>query len=210
MTQPLVPFYFGLGSRYSYLASTQLERIEHQTGCRFEWFSLQSGELIRRANGGHSPFGEAAPSGQYDWDYRQRDAEAWARYYDVPYREPRDFRMDPADLARACWVADRHGQLQSMSRRIFEAVFVENLAVSRDLLTDFAMAIGLDRQDFINALDSSSVITKHEAVLQRAIGNGVFGVPSFLVDGQLLWGNDRLPLLEHALKRLSDSEDTVV
>ena len=41
-----VPFYFGLGSRYSYLAATQLDLIEHRTGCTFEWLPLQSAELM--------------------------------------------------------------------------------------------------------------------------------------------------------------------
>ena len=39
-----IDFYYGLGSRYSYLASTQLDRIAAETGCRFEWHeaALQS------------------------------------------------------------------------------------------------------------------------------------------------------------------------
>ncbi len=38
-----VDFYYGLGSRYAYLASTQIERIVAETGCRFEWYPVASG-----------------------------------------------------------------------------------------------------------------------------------------------------------------------
>ena len=42
-----VDFYDGLGSRYAYLASTQLDRIASETGCRFEWRPVARGALMR-------------------------------------------------------------------------------------------------------------------------------------------------------------------
>lgn len=199
MPQKTVPFYFGLGSRYSYLAATQLEQLERRVGCRFEWLPLESGALIRCANDGRSPFDGDRRSGQYDWAYRQRDAEAWARLYDVPYSEPVPLQVDPADLAKACWAADAEGQLQAMSWRIFRAIFVESLSISRDVLGDLASDIGLAGAQLVARLDAPEVVARHEAVLDRAIGDGAFGVPSFVVDGQTFWGNDRLPLVEFAL-----------
>jgi 2-hydroxychromene-2-carboxylate isomerase len=46
-----VPFYFGPGSRYSYLAATQLDRVAAETGARFVWRGLFSGDLIARTGG---------------------------------------------------------------------------------------------------------------------------------------------------------------
>ncbi len=201
MPRIIVPFYYGLGSRYSYLAATQIDRIEAATKCQFEWLPLHSGELIRRANRGQSPFDGDARSGQYDWTYRQRDAEAWARYYEVPYKEPVAFRVDPSDLAKACWAADVEGQLKAMSRRIFRAVFVESLVISRDVLGELASEVGLVRSELIAALDAPDVVAKHEAVLDRAIQDGAFGVPTSIVAEQVFWGNDRLPLVEHFLAK---------
>ncbi len=201
MGQTVVPFYFGLGSRYSYLAATQLERIEFKTNCRFEWVPLQSGELIRRANRGHSPFKGLPISGQYDWTYRQRDAEAWSRLYQVPYKEPVAFRVDPSDLAKACWAADVEGQLKAMSWRIFRAVFVETLVVSRDVLGQLASDVGLAGSELVAALDAPEVAARHEAALARALKDNAFGVPTFIVGGQIFWGNDRLPLVEHFLAK---------
>lgn len=197
MSQIIVPFYFGLGSRYSYLAASQLKRIEARAKCKFEWLPLQSGQLIRRANRGHSPFEGDRRSGQYDWTFRQHDAEAWARYYGIPYKEPVGFRIDPSDLAKACWVADAEGQLKAMSRRILQAVFVEGLVISRDILGELASQVGLAGSKLVAALDAPEVVAKHEAVLDRAIKDGAFGVPTFIVAEQIFWGNDRLPIVEH-------------
>jgi 2-hydroxychromene-2-carboxylate isomerase len=41
-----VDFYYGLGSRYSYLASTQIARLERDTGARVRWRPLYSGDLF--------------------------------------------------------------------------------------------------------------------------------------------------------------------
>ena len=202
---PKIPFYYGLGSRYSYLAATQLARIEAETSCRFEWLPLQSGELIRRANKGLSPFAGQAASGQYHWEYRRRDAEAWAKYYDVPYCEPQLSRLDPADLALACWAAEGQGRLKEMSRLIFRALFAESHVATRDLLRDLAQDLGLDGELFLQLLDDDETAAKHEKALRRALSDGVFGVPSFVVAGEMFWGNDRLLLVEKALQSAVES-----
>jgi 2-hydroxychromene-2-carboxylate isomerase len=71
-----VEFFFGLGSRYSYLAFSQISRIEATLGCRFLLRPLGSMELLKLL--GRSPFAGAPLSGQYEWEYRRKDAEAWA------------------------------------------------------------------------------------------------------------------------------------
>src|SRR3954471_21309911 len=91
-----VQFIFGLGSRYSYLAATQISALEHDTGCTVAWLPLLSSELMRRRN--QNPFAAkdadgnwsgAAVSGQYTESYRRTDLARWARLYGVPYQEPK-------------------------------------------------------------------------------------------------------------------------
>ena len=82
-----IDFYYGLGSRYSYLASTRIEALEAATGRTVRWRPLYSGDLFEAR--GTNPFAAAEPrSGQYDPAYRRADAEAWADCYGVPFREP--------------------------------------------------------------------------------------------------------------------------
>ena len=88
-----VEFFYGLGSRYSYLAFSQIERLEAKHNCRFELHPASTPELM--ALNGVSPFDGSYPSGQYRWDYRQSDAEAWAAYYGIPYVEPKSLPDDP-------------------------------------------------------------------------------------------------------------------
>jgi 2-hydroxychromene-2-carboxylate isomerase len=194
-----VDFYYGLGSRYSYLASTQLDRIAAETGCRFEWHPLKSGALQELRGG--SPFHGEPPSGQYEWPYRQRDAEAWAAYYGVPYREPVDFRVDPAYLAMAATGAKQLGAVEIYSRRLFQAIFVEGRAVDEADLIGLAEDVGLDTQAFRTYLEDPATAEIQENTLREAHRRGAFGVPTFFLDERMFWGNDRLVLLEHFIKK---------
>ncbi len=199
-----VDFYYGLGSRYSYLASTQLERIAAATGCRFDWHPLKSGALME-LRGGH-PFHGEPVSGQYEWPYRQYDAEAWAEYYGVPFREPVDFLVDPAYLAVAATAAKRLGAVEAYSRRLFQAIFVEGRAIAEADLIGFAVDAGLDAAAFRTHLDDPATAEMHGAALQKAHHRGAFGVPTFFVGERLFWGNDRLVLVEHFIRKARAGE----
>ena len=186
-----IDFFYGLGSRYSYLASTQLERIAAETGCRFEWHPVASGAPV---------------SGQYEWPYRRLDAEAWAEDYGVPYREPVDFQVDPGHLAMAASVAQRLGAVVAYSRRLFQAIFVEGRAVAEADLAALATKAGLDAQAFRDRTADPATADSHGAALQAAHRRGAFGVPTFVLGEQMFWGNDRLVLLEHFIKKVRVGE----
>jgi 2-hydroxychromene-2-carboxylate isomerase len=196
---PTVDFYYGLGSRYSYLASTQIARIAAETGCRFDWHPVASGALQRLR--GSSPFHGEPPSGQYEWPYRQHDAEAWADYYGVPYREPVDFRVDPDSLAVAATAAKHLGAVEPYSRRLFQAIFVEGRSITEADLIGIATEVGLDEGAFRALLDDPATAARYRAELQAAHQRGAFGVPTFFLGNQMFWGNDRLVLLEHFIEK---------
>lgn len=193
-----VDFYFGPGSRYSYLASTQLARIERETGCRFRWLPLQSGPLI--SAGRKDPF--AGGAGQYDWDYRKQDAAAWARLYGIEYLEPVDrLTFDPLRAALACLAGERQGAVEFFSRAVMSLIFVtpgETLVQE-----DFERAAdvgGLDVGRFRSDMASDGLVHDMEARVEEAAGRGAFGVPTFFLGERMFWGNDRLVLLEAALR----------
>lgn len=197
---PSVDFIYGLGSRYSYLAATQIARIAAETGALFRWHPIQSAMLFERRR--HDPFGEIS-EGQYDWDYRRRDAQAWARFYGVPFRDPVG-RLDyPAKLAAlAARAAQRQGAVEIMSLHLFGLIFVdERRSFGRDEVVAQALELGLDVGRFERDLDDPRLEEEHDAEIDDLVAQGVFGVPTFnLEDGRSFWGNDRLVLVEAALK----------
>jgi 2-hydroxychromene-2-carboxylate isomerase len=192
-----IDFFLGIGSRYSYLAASQLERIEARHDCRFVWKPIASGALMDRRAG--NPFRAAPVSGQYDWGYREYDARCWANYYGIAFREPFEFRTDPAALALACLAADRQRALVPCCRLLQRLIFVEGTVIDDGVISGLAARLGLSPRAFRRDLDAPETRARHDSLLDEAEARGAFGVPTFFLGDRMFWGNDRLVLLEAAL-----------
>ena len=189
---------FSPGSRYSYLAGSQLARISSERRCRFDWRPVLGSE-IRRLRG-HDPFQGAPVSGQYEWAYRQRDAEMWAEYYGIPYREPPPHDFDFDLLARAAGAATRLAAADSYGWALCSVIYgTDTWPIDRGVCVDLAAQLGLPRGQFERALDESATRELLTQNARDAHARGAFGVPTFILNGVMYWGNDRLVLLEHAL-----------
>ncbi len=194
-----VEFFFAPGSRYSYLASTQIDALEKETGCRVHWRPVHGPDI--RALRGRDPFEGPALSGQYETAYRERDAKAWAAYYGVAYEEPREFHFDYALLVEACLAGAVLGAGSHLFRAVAFAVYgAGRWPVDRELVAAVAQECGLEREAFLAALESDEVAQARVANARDAFERGAFGVPTFFVGAEMFWGNDRLPLVRAAIE----------
>jgi 2-hydroxychromene-2-carboxylate isomerase len=194
-----VNFYYSIGSRYSYLASTQIDALKQDTGCHVEWHPVNSVRLISQLES--SPFGGKPVSGQYEWAYRELDAKRWAKLYDIPYLEPHGrVNFDSDLLAQACTAAKWFGKIDEYSRSLFAAMFQDSLSkIDERECTIRAEACGISAVDFHAVLRAQATVDRLNMTIDSAVRSGVFGVPTFVVNSEMFWGNDRLILLRHYL-----------
>ena len=193
-----VDFFFSPGSRYSYLASTQIASLEIDTGCSVVWRPV-NGPDIRELRG-RDPFAGPALSGQYEHDYRKTDAAAWAAMYGVPFKEPREFHFDFRLLVRGAVAGQMLGAGADFLLSIGTAVYgTGRWPLDQDLLVELAVEHGLDANRFVDELSSEEVAETVAQTACDAFEQGAFGVPTFFVGGRMFWGNDRLALVRHAL-----------
>jgi 2-hydroxychromene-2-carboxylate isomerase len=193
-----VDFFYGIGSRYSYLAASQMERLAQDTGATVRWRPLYSTELMKRRD--MDPFEGAPPSGQYEPHYRTRDVSRWAELYGIPFHDPDWNGLDWRRYALAAVAADRLGRVVEFSKHLYNAVFGAGVAPADDAgLARIADEVGIAGEDVIRMIDDPETARRHERTLADALAAGIFGVPSFVVDGEMFWGNDRLILLRRHL-----------
>src|SRR5262249_47372257 len=68
-----------------------------------------------------------------------------------------------------------------------------------DQVAEIATATGFDGSDLLAQAESEEGKLRLRRATDAAIAGGVFGIPTFLADGQLFWGVDALPLLDRFL-----------
>lgn len=204
----IVEFFFSPGSRYSYLAASQVPRIEASTGCRFDWRPVRSHEI--RALRGRDPFEGEPVSGQYDWAYRECDARMWAEYYGIPFREPPNHDLDFSMLSKAAAAGKLLGAGAPYGWALCAAVYGSGQwPIDREACLALAPQADLSRPEVDRLLDDPSVEDLLAGAARDAFERGAFGVPTLFFDGRMYWGNDRLVLLEHALQRACEAGSRV-
>ena len=195
-------FFFDYLSPYAYLASTQLDGL----GVEAELRPVVIVEVMKRVNNQPSP--RCPPKARY----AALDAARWAEVYGVPLASNAplwaaartgEFRSDI--LVRGAAAARDIGRLPTYSAAMFQAVWgaptdVHTAAGRRA----FAMANGLPETLWDRAAEAA-VDTRVEADIAEAVDRGVFGVPTFFVDGEIFFGNDRLDFVR---RRLAERERT--
>src|SRR5262245_7727437 len=194
-----VDFYFALNSRYSYLASTQIAALEKECGAEITWRPLDFDLLMVTRK--WDPFSGAPTSGQYDLAYRNKDATRWAAYYDIPLRAVTWERYDWLRFNLAATEAAKEAE---GCAKFGEGVYALTMGARDGHDTDSVIAAaaqdaGLDPRRLIESAKSSDTKAQLHRAITDAVALGVFGVPSFILDGEVYWGNDRLILLRWAL-----------
>ncbi len=193
----MVPFdfFYDLGSPYSYLASTQLARIEERTGAKARLLPVTLGGL-RKSTGHQMP-----PPQQLK--YMSEDTARWARQYGVRMQIPRNFPISTIRPLRAAVAAGRQGKGAEAMRALFHAYWVEGNDISDPAVVEKALgAAGLDGKALLEQTEAQEVKDELRKNTDLALSRGVFGVPTIFVGERSFWGNDRLHFVEAELRRV--------
>ena len=89
------------------------------------------------------------------------------------------------------------------------------LGEGRDITSDavvqeVANSIGLNGKELLGKAHSDEIKQRLRLQTESAIQAGVFGVPSFVVVGEIFWGNDRLHFLKAYLQGKLPTDKAIV
>jgi 2-hydroxychromene-2-carboxylate isomerase len=197
MADKTVEFWFDVGSPAAYLAWTQMPKLAEATGARIDYRPMLLGGVFQAA-GNKSPM-EVPAKGRYMHD----DLERFARRYGVPYRHNPFFPINTLMLMRgAVGLQMREpGRLLRYVDAVYRAIWVDGKNMN-DPVTVAAVLheAGFDAQALLALTQDPEVKERLRAVTQEAVARGVFGAPTFFVDGHMYWGQDRLDFVKEALQ----------
>ncbi|MBN8443234.1 MAG: 2-hydroxychromene-2-carboxylate isomerase [Thauera sp.] len=189
MSRPCIEFWFEFASTYSYLTVMRIGEAARKAGVDVEWKPFLLGPVFLALGWNDSPFNIYPPKGRYMW----RDLERLAAKYGQPFRKPSGFPRNSLLAARVALVGADEGWVERFSRAAMKANFADDRDISQhEVIADILAREGLDAEAVIGRAQSDANKLALRCQTERAAELGLFGAPSFRVDGELFWGNDRL------------------
>ncbi|GKY88212.1 2-hydroxychromene-2-carboxylate isomerase [Sinisalibacter aestuarii] len=183
-----IDFWFSIGSTYSYLTVMRLDEVAAREGITFNWRPFNVREMMIAQD--NIPFAKKPAKAAYMW----RDIGRRLGKYGLTAQLPAPYPLE--DLALANQVA-----LVGMAEGWGKAYVIEayrrwfqqgQMAGSEPNLSQSIAAVGQDPARVLARAEADDTVEALAEATQDAAAAGLFGVPSFVVAGELFWGDDRL------------------
>ena len=189
-----VEFLFDFGSPTTYLAYKQLPKIAARHGARIVWTPILLGAVFK-ATGNSSP--AMIPSKAR---YMNQDLARFAKRHGIVLNFNTHFPVNTLPLMRGAVAYQSTAQFDIYVNAMFDAMW----AHPRNLNDPGEIAhvlkdIAIDPGDFMARIERADVKEKLKANTESAVARGVFGAPSFFVNGDMFFGQDRLDFVEEKL-----------
>jgi carboxymethylenebutenolidase len=193
-----IDYFFTPVSPWTWLGHERLRAIARAAGATVAVKPVDYG-VIFPASGG-LPLAKRAPQRQA---YRLVELDRFRRHLGVALNlQPKFFPADSGPASRlivAVAQADGAERALDLAGALMRAVWSEERNIADPAtLGEITAECGLPALRLAQ-MASSEVAAQYEANTQQALAAGVFGAPSYVIDGEIFWGQDRLEFLERAL-----------
>ena len=197
MSNPV--FYFDFGSLNAYFAWRLLPGIEQRTGVGFDRVPVLLGGIFK-ATGNRSPVeAYAGIPAKLAYEFREIDRFV-ARHGLVEFRMNPHFPVNTLALMRGAVAAEELDLSEAYMAAIFHFMWEDPRKLDDPAVLEAALEeAGLPSEELMALAVDQAVKDRLVATTREAVAQGVFGLPSFIVGGELYFGKDRLRDVEEAI-----------
>ena len=193
-----VDYYFVPISPYAYLGHARFAAIAKAAGATVRVLPMDLGKVF--AVSGGLPLAKRAPQRQA---YRLVELRRFSEWLELPLNlQPRHFPVDFDGASRLIITVDQNDgtdAAMALTGALLGAVWAEQRNIAEEAVLCALLAEqGLDAQR-LEASQSPAVRQRYETNTQQAIDAGVFGAPSYVIEGEVFWGQDRLDFVQRRL-----------
>ncbi|MEO1016228.1 MAG: DsbA family protein [Pseudomonadota bacterium] len=189
-----ITYFHSLSSPWAYLGGPRFHQIveKHQAEV------VLRPTTILRENGGIPLRSRPDPRQAY----HAVELDRWRKLLNMPLvLKPKHYPTDPRYSARMVIAADRSGlDALKLSHALLHALWSEEKDVKEaSVRIGVADSLGMDGKRLQEMSETPEIIEAWEESHNEAIAAGAFGTPTYVFQGVLFWGQDRLDFLDEAL-----------
>ena len=196
-----IDYYLAAQSPWAYLGHARFVAMAAQAGCMVRVRPADFGKVFALSGG--LPLGKRAPQRQA---YRLVELRRFADHLGLAMEvQPRFFPVAGDDASRliiAVDIADGAAAALRLTGAVLSAVWAEQRDIAdAQVLASLLQENGLAAERLAQSRDAPAQ-ARYDENTQSAIDGGVFGAPSYCVDREIFWGQDRLDFLQRRLARI--------
>ncbi len=194
-------YYLALSSPWTYLAGPRFAALVERNRLAVSFKPYDIMHVFQR--NGTKPVGQRPKPVQAN---RLNELTRWQKHLDMPLNlQPAHFPVDPTLAGRLLIAAQEagagHEKTMALSFACLRACWVAERDLSDEpTLVAIAGSCGLDGEALLAAAKGEASAAVFERNTEDAIANDVFGSPTWIHEGELFWGQDRLDFLARAVE----------
>tara|TARA_B100001173_G_scaffold43069_1_gene33862 strand:- start:86 stop:676 length:591 start_codon:yes stop_codon:yes gene_type:complete len=184
-----IDFYFSIGSTYTYLTVTRILDVEKKHQIKFNWKPFSVRVIMKEMD--NIPF----PKDKINKvNYMWRDIERRAEGYGFFAKTPVPYPLSEFDLANQIAILGLDkGWGTDYIRLTYKKWFQEGKEPAIDpSISEICKELGLNKDEIISEAKSKIFEKKYISNTDSARKKKVFGSPSFIVENEIFWGDDRM------------------
>ncbi|KAK2614123.1 hypothetical protein N8I77_000977 [Diaporthe amygdali] len=197
--------FYGVSSPWAYLGAERMVAIAKQRGAKLVHRPIR----VIQANGG-IPLRTRPDSRQ---QYHEVELDRWRKYLGIPLNlKPKFYPCRTIETAAQAIIALQKAgyDASGFSFAVQRALWAEDRDIA-DLATlkEVAMAtLGPEAAELVIEPQNSDIVADWQENLAEAERRGIFGTPTYVVDDELFWGQDRLDFVDRALVAATARRET--
>lgn len=184
-----VKLFFNFRSPYCYLASKTLWPIVDDYTVRLLWRPVGGWDLRSSPDRAKSKMPLA-----------RQDVARFARRLGIPLNPP-PVSTDPTAAGAGSLLAEEKGLLRPYIIEVMRAEWAHGRDIGDPaVLLEVGEAIGLNRDELAAAIEDRARRAQLVRHAEEAAESSVIGVPTFVIDEQIFWGQDRIDFVLEELR----------
>ncbi len=189
-------FYFDFSSPYTFLAHKEIRKIEKENSIKIQYMPVLLGALLKLSD--LKPLIDIPIKGKY----MIKDCKLWAEKYKIEFTFNSYFPIMSLTLMRCAIIAKKKGVEQIFVDRIFDSIWKngDNLN-DKVILEKLLKNITPHAKSFLMETEDQKIKDELKNRTNDAYQKGIFGLPSFIVNNKVFWGQDRLEFVLNEAKR---------